>query len=137
MLQEIASTHRINHRKPKRWFTDADMDLFIWFKNNRPVCFQFSYNKRQREHSISWHVESGFSHSLVRPDNRQNKYKVLTSASPECECQCSFDAMTIARQFLQASDGIQTSLADFIFARLLEAPAQLERRSNQALVSVN
>ncbi len=133
MLQEIASTHRINHRKLKRWFTDSDMDLFIWFKNQRPVCFQLSYNKRQHEHSISWHIDAGFSHSLIKPEKRHIKYRTPPAASSECEC--NFNPMSTARDFLQASDCIETTLADFIFARLIEYPGQLEIRSDQALVS--
>ncbi len=42
MLQEISSTHRINHRKPKHWFTGSNMDLFNWFENQRPVCFSLA-----------------------------------------------------------------------------------------------
>lgn len=36
-----------------------------------------------------------------------------------------FDAATIARDFLQASDNIEGVLAGFIYARLLEYPARL------------
>ncbi|MES0328154.1 MAG: hypothetical protein ABUK13_08185 [Gammaproteobacteria bacterium] len=106
MLQEISSTHRFNHRKPKRWFTDSNMDLFIWFENQRPVCFQFNYNKLQQEHSIGWHAETGFSHTLVKPDKRHVKYRASATSSSECECQCQFDAASIAREFLQASNHI-------------------------------
>ena len=135
MLQEIASTHRTGNRKPKRWFTDSNMDLFVWFKNQRPVCFQFSYNKLQQEHSISWHVESGFSHTMINSGNRHTKYSAPSMTSSEHHHH--FDATIIAREFLQASNHITASLADFIFARLIEAPAQLEASSNQALVSQN
>ena len=48
-----------------------------------------------------------------------------------------FDAASTAREFLQASDQIEISLADFIFARLIEYPGQLEIHSNHALVSKN
>jgi len=133
MLQEIASTHRINNRKPKRWFTDSDMDLFIWFEKQRPICFQLSYNKRQNEHSISWHIDAGFSHSLINPKKRLTKYRHPATASSECEC--NFNPVSTARDFLQASDCIEATLADFIFARLIEYPGQLETHSNPALVS--
>ena len=133
MLQEIASTHRINHQKPKRWFKDTDMDLFIWFKNQRPVCFQLSYNKRQSEQSISWHIDTGFSHSLIKPENRQSKYRVIPT--PSSEYAYDFNPISMARDFLLASNCIETSLADFIFARLIEYPQKFETHSNQALVS--
>lgn len=135
MLQEIFSAHRCHQHRPKRWFTDSDMDLFIRFENQRPVCFQFSYNKLQQQRSIGWHAETGFSHTLIKPENRHVKYR--TSATNVSECEHPFDATTIARAFLQASEHIETTLADFIFARLIEAPGQLETHSNQALVLKN
>lgn len=133
MLREISSTHQNNHNQFKCWFTDSDMDLFIWFKNRAPVCFQLCYNKRQQERSVSWHIDNGFSHNLIRPKNRNAKYRIPATQSPEI----AFDAMAIAREFLQASDHIDTMLADFIFSRLLEYPAQPAICSAQAPVSEN
>lgn len=133
MLREISSTHQNNRNQFKRWFTDSDMDLFIWFKNRSPVCFQLCYNKCQQERSVSWHIDNGFSHNLIRPKNHSAKYRIPATPSPEV----AFNAMAIAREFLQASDHIDTALTDFIFSRLLEYPAQLSAHSDQAPVSEN
>ena len=131
MLQEIASTHRTNQVKPKRWFTDSNMDLFVWFKNQRPVCFQLGYKKDQQEYAINWHIKTGYKHNLIKPELRHIKYRKSSIHSSECK----FDAAFTARAFLQASNLIEASLADFIFARLVEYPGQLEIHSNPALVS--
>ena len=132
MLREISSTQQSHQNKLKRWFTDADMDLFIWFRNQVPVCFQLSYNKQQQEHSVSWHIESGFTHNLVKPGNRPSKYRMSFIHSPECE----FDVATTAQNFLRASqESIEVPLADFIFARLLEFPSQHDKHSNQVIAS--
>lgn len=132
MLREIYSSRQNNHRKLKRWFTDSNMDLFIWFKNQVPVCFQLSYNKQQQEHSVSWHIDAGFSHNLVKANNRQSRCRTLFIHSPERE----FDVATTAHDFLLAcEESIENSLADFIFARLLKFPRQHDKYSNQALAS--
>ncbi|MDH3343073.1 MAG: hypothetical protein OEM07_05050 [Gammaproteobacteria bacterium] len=133
MLQEIASTHRSSHRKPKRWFTDSDMDLFIWFEKQRPVCFQLSYDKRQHEHSISWHIDAGFSHSSINAETRHTKYQQPKSSSSTGEP--NFNSRYIAREFLLASQHIQTSIADFIFARLIEYPDQSDKCPDQSPAS--
>jgi len=133
MLREISSTHQNKRSQFKRWFTDSDMDLFIWFKNRAPVCFQLCYKKCQQEHSVSWHIDNGFTHNLIRSKNRQAKYRIPATKSPEL----AFDAMAIARDFLQACDHIDNTLADFIFSRLLEYPARPAIRSDQAPVSEN
>jgi len=131
MLREIASTCRKNNRKFKRWFTDANMELFVWFKDQTPVCFQLSYDKLSLERSISWHVEAGFTHSMVKPESRHAKQWISPNHSPDDD----FDAAITARQFLVASDNIEAPLADFIFARLIEYPGQLAIHSNPAFVS--
>jgi hypothetical protein len=131
MLREISSTRQINVDKSKRWFTDSNMELFIWFKNQMPVSFQLSYNKCQLEHSINWNIKTGFTHYLIKPEHRHIRHRI-SSCYP---AERTFDTRATAREFLRASEHINVSLADFIFARLLEYPAQLEINSSQALVS--
>ncbi|MDH5388325.1 MAG: hypothetical protein OEY06_07740 [Gammaproteobacteria bacterium] len=133
MLQEIASTHRNNLAKSKRWFTDSNMDLFVWFKNKRPVSFQLAYIKEQQEYSINWHINNGYTHNLIKAELRHIKYRKSSIHSSECK----FDTAFTARMFLLASNNIETTLADFIFARLMAYPGQLEIHSNLAIVSVN
>ena len=133
MLQEIATAHRNNQYKTKRWFTDSNMNLFVWFKDQVPICFQLNYKKSQREYSINWHTKTGYTHNQIKPELRHIKYRTSSIHSTECKFNVAFTA----REFLQASDYIEASLADFIFARLIEYPGQLEIRSNPALVSKN
>jgi hypothetical protein len=131
MLREISSTRQVNAHKSKRWFTNSNMELFVWFKNQVPVCFQLNYNKCQLEHAINWNINTGFSHHLIKPEHRHIKYRISYCYPTEGV----FDAKTTAREFLQSSENIAAPLADFIFARLIEYPGQLEIHSNQALVS--
>lgn len=133
MLREIYSTRQNHQHRTKRWFTDANMDLFVWFRNQRPVCFQLCYKKCLLEHSISWHIQTGLSHSLIRPEHRHIKYRLPASSAADEK----FDATIAASEFLRASEHIETTLADFIFARLLEFPRPHEIRSNPAFVSAN
>lgn len=127
MLREIPSTRQNSNHRKKRWFTNSDMDLFIWFHQQAPVRFQLSYNKPNNEHAITWDIDSGFCHDSVDSGEQfmHFKYKmtpILVSDGP-------FDAATVARNFLRASDNIEESLADFIYARLLEYPGQLAKHS--------
>jgi len=131
MLREISSTRQINIHKSKRWFIDSNMELFVWFKNNAPVCFQLNYQQCELEHSINWNIKTGFTHNLIKPEHRHIKYRLSSCYATES----SYDAKTTAREFLRASDHIEATLADFIFARLIEYPGQFEIHSNQALVS--
>jgi len=133
MLREIYSTHQSHQPKSKRRFIDSNMELFVWFKNHIPVCFQLSYNKCQQEYSINWHMNTGLSHNLIKPEYHHIKYRISLFNPSER----MLDTASAASEFLRASEDIDATLADFIFARLLESPNQLEKHSNLALVSTN
>lgn len=129
MLREISTIRQPGKHIKKRWFTDSDMDLFIWFNQQVPVRFQLSYNKHGAEHAISWNTETGFNHNRVDSGERFDppKYKM----SPILLEDGEFDAYTTASDFLRASENIEKSLADFIYARLLEYPCLHVIHSNQ------
>lgn len=129
MLREISSTRQNSNRLEKRWFTDTDMDLFIWLSNKEPSRFQLSYNKRDLEHALTWDIESGFSHNRVDTGEQQSVFKY--KMTPILLADGEFDAATVARNFLQSSENIEESLADFIYARLLEYPGQFAIHSGQ------
>jgi len=133
MLREISSTRQNSNYRKKRWFTDSDMDLFIWSNQQAPVRFQLSYNKRGHEHAITWGIESGFCHNSVDTGEQflHFKYKM----TPILVADGDFDAATVASDFLRASENIEASLADFIYARLLEYPGRLAIHSTQGSAS--
>ena len=96
MLREIRSARQNARGLIRRWFTDTDMDLFIWLNNQAPVKFQLSYDKREAEHALDWHHAHGFTrHCIDDGEGRSARYKM----SP-----------------------ILLNKADFIHARLLEYP---------------
>lgn len=132
MLQEIASTQR-RHYKSKRWFTHSSMDLFIWFNDQMPACFQLCYKKDQQEYAINWHYRTGYSHHLVKPELNDIKYRIAPMHLSECE----FDSSFVAHEFQKISNNIEAPLADFIFSRLIEYPHQSYTHLNQVPVLEN
>jgi hypothetical protein len=133
MLREISPIRQTRNKRKKRWFTDADMDLFIWFSEQAPVRFQLSYNKRGQEHAITWDIETGFCHNSV--DTGEQGLYFRYKMTPILEADGVFDAATVARNFLRASENIEESVADFIYARLLEYPGRFAIRPDQGSAS--
>jgi hypothetical protein len=134
MLREIRPAGLTPELALRRWFTDADMDLFIWFCNQVPLKFQLSYNKRGTEHAICWDSENGFSHNRVDDgEEPSGRYKM----SPILLQQSDFDAGMVARNFLVASEAMDPTLADFIYARLIEAPGFRRRPPGRGGLSKN
>ena len=134
MLREIRPVRQKSRHIHRRWFTDADMDLFIWFNNQVPVRFQLSYGKRESEHAISWDNEHGFLHSRIDDgEGLTFRYKM----APILVKDGYFDACKVARDFLSSSEAMDPTLADFIYARLLEHPGFRQISPGRGGVSTN
>ena len=134
MLHEISNIKQHSQRQIKRWFADNDMDLFVWFSAQAPIGFQLSYNKQSNEKAICWESGKGFQHySVDSGEIEPIKYKM----SPLYSSDGDFDTYAIARAFLHNSEHIETTLADFIYARLLEYPEPNEKQPDQDAASNN
>lgn len=134
MLREITAIRQNSSEQQRRWFTDADMDLFVWFCDQVPAGFQLSYGKGGIEDSISWKRDTGFSHHWVDDgENRHGRYKM----TPIMLGQPALNIRQIARSFLAASEDLDPALADFIYARLLEHPAFRQEHSDQDNLSTD
>jgi len=124
MLYEIPHPGRLNHHHEKRCFTSCDMDLFAWFSDDVPVRFQLTYDKRRQEKAINWGFDRVFRHYLIDsgedfPSRHPGHYKQTPILTNSCEQQT---LSRVARDFLAASQHIDTGISDFIYARLMAHP---------------
>lgn len=128
MLREIKPVKRSQSPVTRRWFTDTDMDLFVWFHDQMPIKFHLSFGKRDTEYALSWRYQHGLSDCRVDAGESQcGRYKM----SPLLLGGAAFNVVQLARDFLVASEAMETSLADFIYARLLEHPRLRSKLSDQ------
>lgn len=128
MLQEIRAVRQDSPQAHRRWFTDADMDLFIWFKDQIPVGFQLSSGKRDIEYTLCWQRGRGYSLYCVDDgENRSARYKM----SPILIDHPELNLSQLTRHFLAASAPLDPSLFDFIYARLLKYPHIRPGRSDR------
>ena len=132
MIREIKNVKQKVHGQFRRWFTDEDMDLFVWFKNHVPVSFQLSYNKQGQEKAICWNTEDGFQiYTVDNGESNPLEYKMTPLYQPDID----FRSHEVARSFLLKSEYLEPSLADFIYARLLECPQHGNKHLSQDAVS--
>jgi hypothetical protein len=127
MLRETSYPQK-HETTSRRWFTDSDMDLYIWFIGEMPVRFHLIWNKRGRIQSISWNSETGFN------DRRFNAFELLmrlSGAVPLHQENTEFNIAVLANRFLRSCEHIEATQADFIYARLLEYPGRVERSQGQ------
>lgn len=137
MLREISRFRNYGGSTNRRSFTDSDMDLYVWFKDQVPERFHLTYNKQGNTRSISWNNETGFEQwrfaqvealaaMLGFPDMLDFFYMHDTGET---------HAPKLAYHFLHGSEKIAPWLADFIYARLLEYPDRNAIRINRGAVS--
>ena len=57
MLTEFKAVRQIPKDGFRRWFTDQDFDLFVWYEDESKtniVGFQLCYNKRGNQKALTW-----------------------------------------------------------------------------------
>lgn len=134
MLKEISRFRHYAGHANRRWFSDSDMDLYIWFNREVPVRFHLTYHKRGRSRSLSWNTETGFERTrLAQIEAAALAMGVSQLLDPRLSSNSQDIAGSVlARKFLHASERIAPWLADFIYARLLEYPGRDAVYINQA-----
>jgi hypothetical protein len=119
MLTEIRNTRQINGEGVRRWFTDADNDLIIWFEGDEVTGFQLCYDKFATERAITWFRTGGFTHTKV--DSGEAGFGG-PKRTPVMVSDGHFDHRSIAERFRTLSKHIDPDLADFVYRKLLEYP---------------
>lgn len=116
MLTEIVNLSDTSPGLKRRWFTDADIDLYVWYdRHNRLVEFQLCYDKRGEERVLAWDSETGLSHYHVntgetRPDNIKQTALMLEDTIP--------DIGRVKAQFTQSGQTLEHNMFEFILVRL-------------------
>ncbi|MBB6482165.1 hypothetical protein [Spirochaeta isovalerica] len=78
MLTEIENVRQIPDEGQRRWFIDSDMDLILWYEEdkNKPTGFQISYDKRSVQRTVTW-KSSHAGHSSLTCDGPYNKKRLI------------------------------------------------------------
>ncbi len=134
MLKEISRFRNYGGCANRRSFTNSDMDLYVWFKDQEPERFHLTYNKQGHTRSISWNNASGFDQQRFA---QIEALAVMLGVSGFIDAYLiqeggNIRAAELAYQFLHCSENIAPWLADFIYARLLEYPGRNSIWINQA-----
>lgn len=119
MLKEYRNVRQVTGESRRRWFTDEYFDLIVWIDDEQDeiVGFQLCYDLERRQHALTWHKETGFTHHRVDDgENRPGKLKATPILVPDG----TFHSQAIATKFKRASQTIEEPLATFIYNKILE-----------------
>ena len=111
MLREIKETGQRRGERKKRWFSNSNMDLFIWFDDDDEiVSYQLTYDKPNAEKALTWSAEHGFSHTGVDDGTRPGKHP----GSPLLVANGAFEAAKILALLKENSGELHPSVTNFI-----------------------
>ena len=122
MLTEIKTLQQRETALRKRWFNDANFDLFVWHRADGSVCrFELCYDKQYVERAIRWDARQGIQCFEVDSGESGLHYKMAplmrvrrSEGGTACE--------DVAAGFRDAARGLDPAIVAIVCARL-GAPA--------------
>ena len=117
MLSEIVDTRQIPDEGFRRWFTDEEMDLIVWYtrEGGEVTGFQLCYDKQKRERALTWTVEGGFQHEKVDDGEDQGyAHKGTPILVPDGE----FRRERVLKEFEKESLEVDPRLRKLVIERL-------------------
>lgn len=120
MLVEVKDARQVPGEGFRRWFTDPDLDLIVWFADESQEQiegFQFCYDKQRTEHALTWRPGRGLMHNKV--DDGEHPYGA--KRSPTLIADGSIDLPRILRIFEENAGRLEPRLVKYVGARLREA----------------
>ena len=119
MLLELKEVRQIKGEGVRRWFSDRDLDLIVWYETNKIIGFQLCYDKSDNERALTWYKKHGFIHTKI-DDGESSISQVRNKMSPILVSDGIVDKTFIADQFKEKSQKLNIDLADFIHTKILE-----------------
>ena len=86
MIHEVKRTRQVPGEGFRRWFTDSDFDLIVWYEGqdeDGPIAgFQLCYDKQGAERALTWRRATGFSHEKVDDGETGRRCLIEDDADP-------------------------------------------------------
>jgi len=121
MLYEIKNIRQYPNEPKRRWFFDHSLDLTVWLDGHGDILgFQLCYNKTQAPYALTWSRSGGYRHNRVDDggENRAGKMKRI----PILLKNGVFSPLEVAEAFKSISGGIEPSISDFVYRKLIGYP---------------
>ncbi len=124
MLREITKVRQIPGEARRRWFTGADMDLFVWSGDDGEIeRMQLCYSIDAEEKALTWSTETGYTHHGVDDGDTPRQ---MQKQSPLLVPDGLFNNNEVRMRFLAAARDIDSEVSEFVADKLaayeLESP---------------
>jgi len=117
MLSEIQNPRQIGNEGPRRWFTDEDFDLILWYEKEGTgvTGFQLCYDKGRKERALTWWNGQGFTHKRIDDGEVPGRMKM----TPVLVRDGAFDHTSIAERFRCSSGQIDPEIREFVYDKMM------------------
>jgi len=118
VLYEVRKTRQVPGEALRRWFSDENFDLIVWYSSKGAICgFQLCYRLGPEEKALTWFADKGFSHNTVDDgEDRPGRSKMTPILVPDGE----FEKAMVLKLFKAAGEEIDAGIVDFVESKLLE-----------------
>ncbi len=111
MLREVRHVRQVPDDYLRRWFTDEDFDLIIWYKPDRAFHgFQLCYDLAGHAKALTWTEDRGFSHHGLDTGDESP----LANRAPILLPNSHFDAAVVYPRFRSSDQLLPAKIRDFV-----------------------
>lgn len=117
MLMEMKDVRQIPREGFRRWFSDENFDLFIWYddeKEIQPSGFQLSYDKQGYERALTFHENKGYRHDGI--DSGEEDASINRSPVLVQDGEFAFDS--VIQDFETAAEKIDPEIRKWTLEKL-------------------
>lgn len=116
MLIEPSKMTRRDGGYRRRWFTDEDMDLYLWLDDDGELArVQLCYDRRGNQRVLSWAREHGYRHDRI--DDGEGVAGKARTPILVLDGHCDIDAVLV--RFRAAAGALDRDLFECVDAWLL------------------
>lgn len=121
MLKEWEGVRQRLEEGRRRWFTDEQFDLILWYDSSDQLLgFQLCYDKPLSERAITWFASGTYTHAKV--DDGESTFG--TKETAVLVSDGVFDSKAVAERFESAAGTVDHEIVRFVIDRLKEYPGE-------------
>jgi len=100
----------------RRLFYDKYFDLYVWYdrEGGSMTGFQLVYDKVDDPHTLTWLEGEGYLHNKIDDGEAKGRIKMTPILVPDGV----FDQGGVDLRFMEATDGLDPAVRDYVHARL-------------------
>ena len=114
MLTEFDDVRQIEGEDERRLFTDEYFSLFVWYRGGGISGFQLCYDKLEKERSLMWTADHGYSHYAVDSGEKAGLGMKKTPVFSGAEVPLAAD---LADRFEKAAASLEENIRELVLRK--------------------